>query len=90
MQGYKPNQQVESAPTSSFEFSPFASSTLRTNMPPLTQVGVDICHGDKDVSIVDGTSDIGELDPADRARLLRKLDWHILPLVTLLYLLSFL
>jgi hypothetical protein len=33
---------------------------------------------------------IRELDPAERMRILRKVDWHILPLVTLFYLLSFL
>ncbi|KAF9237555.1 MFS general substrate transporter [Melanogaster broomeanus] len=31
-----------------------------------------------------------EFGPAERARILRKLDWHILPVVSLLYLLSFL
>ncbi|KAF8134538.1 major facilitator superfamily domain-containing protein [Boletus edulis] len=31
-----------------------------------------------------------ELSPAERARLLHKIDWHLLPLVSLLYLLSFL
>jgi MFS family permease len=31
-----------------------------------------------------------EFDPAERARILRKLDWHLLPFVSLLYLLSFL
>lgn len=61
-------------------------------MPSLTRVGVDLDHNDneKDVSLVDGASDIVELGPTARARLLRKLDWHILPLVSLLCLLSFL
>ena len=31
-----------------------------------------------------------ELSPAERARILRKLDVHLLPFVSLLYLLSFL
>ncbi|KAF9227226.1 MFS general substrate transporter [Gyrodon lividus] len=31
-----------------------------------------------------------EFGPAERARILRKLDWHLLPFVSLLYLLSFL
>jgi hypothetical protein len=31
-----------------------------------------------------------ELDPAERARILRKIDWHLLPFVTLFYLLCFL
>ncbi|OJA20079.1 hypothetical protein AZE42_02473 [Rhizopogon vesiculosus] len=31
-----------------------------------------------------------ELNPGERARILRKLDWHLLPFVSLLYLLSFL
>lgn len=53
---------------------------------------MDLDHNDneKDVSLVDGASDIVELGPTARARLLRKLDWHILPLVSLLCLLSFL
>ncbi|KAJ8588264.1 MFS general substrate transporter [Rhizopogon salebrosus TDB-379] len=33
---------------------------------------------------------VKEPDPAERVRILRKVDWHILPLVTLFYLLSFL
>ncbi|KAH7920703.1 MFS general substrate transporter [Leucogyrophana mollusca] len=33
---------------------------------------------------------VGELSPTERARILRKLDWHLLPFVSLLYLLSFL
>ena len=39
---------------------------------------------------VNNEKDTVELSPAERARLLRKLDWHLLPLVSLLYLLSFL
>jgi hypothetical protein len=31
-----------------------------------------------------------ELNPAERARILRKIDWHLIPFVTLFYLLSFL
>jgi len=31
-----------------------------------------------------------KIDPAERQRILRKLDWHLLPLVSTLYLLSFL
>ncbi|KAJ8588252.1 MFS general substrate transporter [Rhizopogon salebrosus TDB-379] len=31
-----------------------------------------------------------ELDPAERTRILRKIDWHLLPFVTLFYLLCFL
>ena len=41
-------------------------------------------------TLVEGDSDVLELSPAERARLLRKLDWHLLPLVSLLYLLCFL
>ncbi|OAX37882.1 MFS general substrate transporter [Rhizopogon vinicolor AM-OR11-026] len=33
---------------------------------------------------------IEELNPGERARILRKIDWHLLPLVTSLFLLSFL
>ncbi|KAF8134535.1 major facilitator superfamily domain-containing protein [Boletus edulis] len=35
-------------------------------------------------------NEVEELSPAERARLLRKLDWHLLPPVSLLYLLCFL
>ncbi|KAH7888879.1 major facilitator superfamily domain-containing protein [Phlebopus sp. FC_14] len=34
--------------------------------------------------------DAAQLSPAERSRILRKLDWHLLPFVSLLYLLSFL
>jgi len=63
------------------------------NIPPLsTRASVDTkpVNNEKDVVAVDGASDVVELSPAERARLLRKLDWHLLPLVSLLYLLSFL
>jgi hypothetical protein len=30
------------------------------------------------------------LNPRERARILRKIDWHLLPFVTVFYLLSFL
>jgi hypothetical protein len=43
-----------------------------------------------DTDPVNNEKDIVELSPAERARLLRKLDWHLLPLVSLLYLLAFL
>ncbi|KAG1771632.1 MFS general substrate transporter [Suillus placidus] len=33
---------------------------------------------------------VEELNPGERARILRKLDWHLLPFVSLLYMLSFL
>ncbi|OJA19537.1 hypothetical protein AZE42_06601 [Rhizopogon vesiculosus] len=33
---------------------------------------------------------VEELDPAERGRILRKIDWHLLPFVTLFYLLAFL
>jgi len=33
---------------------------------------------------------VKELTPQERARILRKMDWHLLPFVTLFYLLSFL
>ncbi|KAH0827980.1 hypothetical protein J3R83DRAFT_3620 [Lanmaoa asiatica] len=62
-------------------------------MPPSTRaiVCTDAVENEKDVSIiVDGARDGVELSPAERARLLRKVDWHLLPLVSLLYLLSFL
>ena len=37
-----------------------------------------------------GTGDTMDLNTQVHARVLRKLDWHLLPLVSLLYLLSFL
>ena len=33
---------------------------------------------------------VEELDPAERGRILHKIDWHLLPFVTLFYLLAFL
>ncbi|KAN0091268.1 Major facilitator superfamily domain containing protein [Tylopilus felleus] len=41
-------------------------------------------------TLAEVASDIVELGPAERARLLRKLDLHVLPIVSLLYLLCFL
>ncbi|KAI9571124.1 major facilitator superfamily domain-containing protein [Boletus coccyginus] len=45
-------------------------------------------NNERDVATVEGAA--GGLIPAERARLLRKLDRHLLPLVSLLYFLSFL
>ncbi|KAI9570109.1 major facilitator superfamily domain-containing protein [Boletus coccyginus] len=45
-------------------------------------------NNERDVATVDGAT--GQLSPAERARLLRKLDRHLLPPVSLLYFLSFL
>jgi hypothetical protein len=46
---------------------------------------------EKDSSLVLAQKQIvEESDPAERVRILRKIDWHILPVVTLFYLLSFL
>lgn len=61
-------------------------------MPPSTRASVDTgsANHEKDFAVVDGAKDVVELSPAERARLLRKIDWHLLPLVSLLYLLSFL
>ncbi|KAG6375167.1 major facilitator superfamily domain-containing protein [Boletus reticuloceps] len=60
-------------------------------MPLVTDANV---NADPDY---DNEKDVGrlyggglQLSPAEHTRLLRKIDWHILPLVTLLYLLSFL
>ncbi|KAH7913270.1 MFS general substrate transporter [Hygrophoropsis aurantiaca] len=44
----------------------------------------------KKVSSVEEKNVIEEFSPEERARILRKLDWQLLPFVTLLYLLSFL
>ena len=61
-------------------------------MSPSTRESVDTdpTNSEKNVAVIDGASDVVELNPAERAKLLRKLDWHLLPLVSLLYLLSFL
>ena len=61
-------------------------------MSPSTRESVDTdpTNNEKNVAVIDGASDVVELNPAERAKLLRKLDWHLLPLVSLLYLLSFL
>lgn len=47
-------------------------------------------NNEKDVTFVEDVSDVVELDPAERVRLLRKVDRKILPVVSLLYLLCFL
>ncbi|KAF8444766.1 major facilitator superfamily domain-containing protein [Boletus edulis BED1] len=59
-------------------------------MPPSTSANAktDLDNIEKDVDPVHDVS--LELNLAERTRLLRKLDRHLLPLVTLLYLLSFL
>jgi len=44
----------------------------------------------KDGSIIEAASEILDLTPTEHARLLRKLDWHLLPLISSLYLLCFL
>ena len=61
-------------------------------MSPSTRESVDTdpTNSEKNVAVIDGASDVVELNPAERAKLLRKLDWHLLPLVSLLYLLSIL
>ncbi|KAI9571127.1 major facilitator superfamily domain-containing protein [Boletus coccyginus] len=53
-------------------------------------VDTDPVNNEKGVILANGASDVVELSLGERARLLRKLDWHLLPLVSLLYLLSFL
>jgi hypothetical protein len=62
---------------------------LSTTRSALNVADTDL-NNEKEVAAVDGASDVVELSPAERARLLRKLDLHLLPLVSLLYLLSFL
>ena len=61
-------------------------------MPPSARASVDtdVVNNEKDVAVVDGVINAVELSPAERARLLRKVDRHLLPLASLLYLLSFL
>lgn len=53
-------------------------------------VDADAVNNEKDFAVVDDAKDVVGLSPVERARLLRKIDWHLLPLVSLLYLLSFL
>jgi hypothetical protein len=36
-----------------------------------------------------GTAEIGQFDQVNTARLLRKIDWHLVPLLALLYLYAF-
>ena len=62
-------------------------------MPPSTRESADTDHVNNEKATIvrhDGVSDVVELSPAERARLLRKVDCHLLPLVSLLYLLCFL
>lgn len=52
---------------------------------------IDVIN-DKEASIkvLDGARDAIDLSAEEHPGVLRKLDWHILPVVSLLYLLSFL
>ncbi|KAF8557618.1 MFS general substrate transporter [Imleria badia] len=61
-------------------------------MSPSVRASVDTdpVNNEKNIAVVDGASDVVELSRAEHAKLLRKLDWHLLPFVSLLYLLSFL
>lgn len=62
-------------------------------MFPSTRTSVDTVafNDEKGVVVVrDEVSYVLELSPAERTRLLRKIDLHLLPLVSLLYFLSFL
>ena len=60
---------------------------LSTRAPSVADTDL---NNEKDVPAVDGAGDVVELSPAERAKLLRKLDLHLLPLLSLLYLLAFL
>jgi len=59
-------------------------------MSTRASVDTDPVNNEKDVTLANDSGDVVELSLAERGRLLRKLDWHLLPLVSLLYLLSFL
>jgi len=50
-------------------------------------LGEDMTHTN---SQVDEKQIAQAVNPGERARILRKIDWRLLPLVTLLFLLSFL
>ncbi|KAF8843024.1 MFS general substrate transporter [Paxillus ammoniavirescens] len=56
-------------------------------MPPSSKLSA---NNEKDIVEFISAQDGVEFGPAERARTLRKLDWHLLPFVSLLYLLSFL
>ncbi|KAG1821238.1 MFS general substrate transporter [Suillus variegatus] len=58
----------------------------------LTQGSTDSLHksGIETVLHIEEKQIVEELNPGERARILRKLDWHLLPFVSLLYMLSFL
>ncbi|KIJ68115.1 hypothetical protein HYDPIDRAFT_107769 [Hydnomerulius pinastri MD-312] len=59
-------------------------------MPPSPKASVDTEASCNEKGIIDKLEDVVEVGSAERARILRKLDWHLLPFVSLLYLLSFL
>ncbi|KIJ13996.1 hypothetical protein PAXINDRAFT_13119 [Paxillus involutus ATCC 200175] len=59
-------------------------------MSPSPKISVDTEPPHNSEKDVGGARNGVEFGPTERARLLRKLDWHLLPLVTLLFLLSFL
>lgn len=58
----------------------------------LTQGSTDsLCKGSIEKNFhIEEQQIADELNPGERARILRKLDWHLLPFVSLLYMLSFL
>ena len=68
---------------------PTISSTVKSNDSALSALEVKLKH-DQDSSNIDvGNGALTTTDPTDK-KLLRKLDLHLIPTMTLLYLLSFL
>ena len=52
---------------------------------------MDIINNEKAaIKALDDIMDTLDLSAKEHARILRKLDWHILPIISLLYLLAFL
>ncbi|KIJ68120.1 hypothetical protein HYDPIDRAFT_173800 [Hydnomerulius pinastri MD-312] len=59
-------------------------------MSPSPKVSVDQETSPDEKGVYDSVEEDVGVAPVERARILRKLDWHLLPFVSLLYLLSFL
>ena len=64
-------------------------SSARTN-GSVDSAAYSSLHKEDNATLFDGGDQVVGLDSVECARLLRKLDWHLLPLVSLLYLLCFL
>lgn len=63
---------------------------MAQSLSPVVKVDTTIVDDKKiAINVPINALDAMDLSTKERTRILRKLDWHILPLISLLYLLSF-